>query len=156
MSPISDQIGGVILREWIIMPLFLLYEFKFGMSIQIICNLLTSSNNHLLLQLRRWLAPVQELVATMMATAMTYHHRHRRLLRSSLPNSWEAKGQWRKLCTSLRRTQLVPIHSNRGLSQTSTAPLRNFWIQSLLSSRWQRNRYRQMSGSTPLSRSFVC
>ena len=28
MSPISDQIGGVMLQEWIIMPLFLLYEFK--------------------------------------------------------------------------------------------------------------------------------
>ena len=126
------------------------HDYKF------IYNLVASTNNRLLSQLRIWRAPVQELVAARMAMMVTYRHRHRHLLRSSFPNSWEAKGQWRKLYASLCRTQLVPNHSNKGLSQTSTVPSRNFWIQSLLSSRWQWNHYRWMSGSTPLSRSFIC
>ena len=110
-----------------------------------ICNLLTSTNNRLLLQLRRWRAPVLELVAVMMAMVITYHHHRRRLLRSSLLSSWGAKGQWKKLCASLRRRPLMATHSNQGPSQISTVYSRNFWIQSLLSSRWLRNHYRLTS-----------
>ena len=151
-----------MLREWIVMPLFLLWIWEFSPVILVwhdykfICNLVASTNNRLLLQLRRWRAPEQELVAVMMAMVMTYHHRRRRLLRSSLLSSWGAKGQWKKLCASLRRTPLVATHSNKGPSPISTVHSRNFWIQSLLSSRWLRNHYRLTSGSTPLSRSFVC
>ena len=126
------------------------------MIIQFICNLLTSSNNHLLLQLCRWLALVPEQAAAKRAMTVTYHHRHHRLLMSSLHNSWEAKGLWRKPCASLRRTRLTPANNNRSLSQISTAPSRIFWIPSLLSSRWPRNRSRWMSGSTLLSKSSIC
>ena len=125
------------------------------MIIQFIYNFLTSSNNHLLLQLCRWLALALEQATTKRATTMTYHHRHHHLLVSSLPNSWEVKGLWRKPYTSLCRTRLMPTHSNRGLSQTSIAPSRIFWIPSLLFSRWKRNRSRQMSGSTLLSKSSI-
>ena len=91
-----------------------------------ICNLVASTNNHLLLQLRRWHAPVLELVAARMAIMMTCHpHRHCPL-RSSLPSSWEAKGQWKKLYASLRRTPLVATHSNKGPSQISTVHSRSF------------------------------
>ena len=96
------------------------------MIIQFICNLLTSSNNHLLLQLYRWLALVLEQAAAKRAMTVTYHHRHHHLLMSSLPNSWEARGLWRKPYASLRRTWLAPANSNRGLSQTSTASSRIF------------------------------
>ena len=111
------------------------HDYKF------ICNLLTSTNNRLLLQLCRWLAPVQELVAAMMATTVTYHHCHHRLLMSSLHNFWEVRELWRKPYTSLRRTPLVATHSSKGPSQISIVHSRNSWIQSLLSSRWLRNHY---------------
>ena len=125
------------------------------MIIQFIYNLLTSSNNHLLLQLCRWLALMQEKAATKRAMTVTYHHRHHRLLMSSLPNSWEARGLWRKPYVSLRITRLAPASNNRGLSRISTVLSRIFWIPSLLSSRWSGNRSRRMSGSTLLSKSSI-
>ena len=75
-----------MLREWIVMPLFLLRIWEFSPVISVwhdykfICNLVTSTNNRLLLQLRRWHAPEQELVAVMMAMVTTYHHHRCRLL----------------------------------------------------------------------------
>ena len=59
------------------------------MIIQFVCNLLTSSNNHLLLQLCRWLTLVLEQAAAKTTMMVTYHHRHQCLLMSSLRNSWE-------------------------------------------------------------------
>ena len=125
------------------------------MIIQFICNLLTSSNIHLLLQLCRWLALVLEQAATKRVMTMTYHHRHHRLLMSSLHNFWEVRELWRKHCASLRRTWLAPTSNNRGLSRISTALSRISWTPSLLSSRWPRDHSRQMNGSMLLSKSSV-
>ena len=111
-----------------------------------ICNLVASTDNRLLLQHRRWRAPVLQLVAAMRAIMMTYHHHRRRPLRSSLPSSWGAKGQWKKLCASSRKTPLVATRINQGPSQISTVHSRSFWIRSLQSSRWLRNHCRLTSG----------
>ena len=77
-----------------------------------------------------------------MATMTTCHPHRRRLLWSSLPSSWGARGQWRKLCASSRKTLLVATHINQGPSQISTVHSRSFWIRSLQSSRWLRNHCR--------------
>ena len=84
-----------------------------------ICNLVASTDNRLLLQHRRWRAPVLELVAARMAIMMTYRRRRRRPLRSSLPSSWGAKGQWKKLCASSCKTPLVATHINQGRAKSA-------------------------------------
>jgi len=125
------------------------------MIIQFICNLLTSSNNHLFLQLCRWLALMLEQATAKRTMTVTYHHRHLHLLMSSLHNFWEVRGLWRKPYASLGRTWLAPASNNRGLSQISTALSRISWTPSLLSSRWLKNCSRRMNGSTLLSKSSV-
>ena len=125
------------------------------MIIQFIYNLSTSSSNHLLLQLCRWLALVPEQAAAKRAMTVTYHHHHHRLLMSSLPNSWEARGLWRKPYASLRRTRLAPTNNNRGLRWISIALSRISWTPSLLFSRWSKNCSRRTNGSTLLSKSSI-
>ena len=125
------------------------------MIIQFTCNLLTSSNNNLLLQLYRWLALVLEQAAAKRATTVTSHHRHHHLRLNSLHNSWVVRELWRKPYASLRRTWLVLDNSNRGLSWISTALSRVSWTPSLLFSRWPKNCSRRMNGSTLLSKSSI-
>ena len=149
---ISDQIGDVMLREWIFMPLFYCMNLRFslvisvGMITQFICNLLTSSNNHLLLQLCRWLELALEQATTKVATMVTYHHRHHHLWMNSSHSSWVVREQWRKQCASLRRTLLRLVSKIKGLNQINTAHSRTFKTPSLLSSKRQKNRSRWMSG----------
>ena len=125
------------------------------MIVQFIYNLLTSSNNHLLLQLCRWLALALEQATTKVVTTMTYHHHHHCLRMNSSHSSWVVREQWRKPYASLRRILLAPISNNRGLSQINIVLLRISWTPSLLSSRWPKNRFKRMNGLTPLSKSSV-
>ena len=122
------------------------------MIIQFICNLLTSSNNHLLLQLCRWLTLRLEQATTKVVTTMTYHHHHHCLRMNSSHSSWVVREQWRKHYASLRITLLTPISNIKGLSQINTTISRISKTPSLLSSRWSKNRSRRMKGLTQLSK----
>ena len=127
------------------------------MMIQFFCNLLTSSNNHLLLQFCRCLThalgPAPTKIVSMM---VTYHHyRHPPRMNFS-HNSWGIKGRWKKHYATLRRILLMPANKTTGQSQTSIAPSRIFKTLSLRSSKGQKNRSKQTSGWIPLSKSFAC
>ena len=152
-----------MLREWIIMPLFYRMNLRFslvisvGMIIQFFYNLLTSSNNHLLLQFCRCVAhvlgPAPAKMVAMMVTF--YHHRHLPWTIFSC-SSWGIKEQWMKHYASLRRTQPMPTSRIRGQSQINIVHSRTFWRLSLLSLKRQKNRSRLISGWTLLNRSSIC
>ena len=125
--------------------------------IQFFCNLLTSSNNHLLLQFCRCLThALGPAPSKMVAMMVTYHH-HRHPLRTNFSrSSWGIKEWWKKHCASLRRIMLMPASKTKGLNKTIIAPLRIFRTLSLWSSKRQKNRSKQTSGWIPLSKTFAC
>ena len=125
------------------------------MITQFIYNLLTSSNNHLLLQLCRWLALALEQAPAEVTTTMTYHY-HRQCLRMNYSHSsWVIREPCRIHYDSLRRTPLMPVSNIKGLSQINTALSRISKTPSLLSSKWPKNRSRWMIGLTQSSKSSV-
>ena len=151
-----------MLREWIIMPLFLLYEFKI-----LTCNFCLA-----------WLYN---------SSAISWHHpiiTYCCNLADDSHSCWsrqQPRGQWWwltttattiyewVLCTILGKSKNYggnpaphcvehgsrPPATTGGMSRISTALSRISWIPSLLFSRWPRNRSRRMNGSTLLSKSSI-
>ena len=114
------------------------------MITQFICNLLTSCNNHLLLQFCRWLALALEQAPARVAMMVIYHH-HRPLLRMSFLHSyWEIREQWRIHCASMHRTPLMPVSNIKGLNLINIAHSKISKTLSLLSSKRPKNRSRRM------------
>ena len=126
------------------------------MIIQFFYNLLTSSNNYLLLQLCRWLALTEGLVPVVMVMMISHHHRTPRQ-RKWWHNSWRPNGLWGKYYAGLRRTPVVDGDetNTRDPNQISTMNSSTFWTLNLLSLRRQRSHCKLMNGSIPLSRSFI-
>ena len=127
------------------------------MIIKFFYNLLTSSNNHLLLQFCRCLAhALGPALAKMVVMMVTYHHPRHPPQPNFSHSSWGIKEWWKKHYASLRRIPLAPTSKTKGLNQTSIAPSRIFRTLSLRSSKRQKNRSKQTSGWIPLSKSSAC